>query len=655
MRLARIGHVAAVLLRNAPLLVSRAGRVKLKARQAERRQDWAAAQALWLARDRAAPNDAAGLTGVARCLLAQGKLPEAQQRANALRTRFPQDPAAATMSARIAAARHDWSSAMHNWDAVLARAPHDDEATLGRMQALMAMGRFAEVEDQARALAASGKVDVAILLARNAAASGDAQLALERWRQAATRFPHDARVLRDLGLALAAAGEIAEGGQVADRLLKINRRYGLRVQGQLRVAAKPSADLTDFWAQARREFAAAPEFYRREIDAALRAGRVAEAAETFRALMEKHAAHVSDAAYVVGFWKQKSADADALKKLLLKKLWGTSQFRPALLRLSRMIFAREARSRRSFAERTRVMVDRAHMPADSRAVLARVLTVQQGLERNFLDSDVSRDVCRAFIAHVHGLLAAGKPAAFVRLGDADANCLPYEPALASFARADAMERETVWWGAPVAEGARAAMAARVLAAVQTCDVVGVPGIEWFLRDIDLERNDSLADGRSGRGLRATLHATETGLLRQGNSEKVFASAHLHQNLQFWNLYGELFDTGREAVLVSPHPDLADAVGQKFNLRIAANILTPARHASMGQMEKRLQTDKTLPQVIDEVLARVAGASPGRIVIVGAGYLGKLIVAEARAQGAFAFDAGSAVDAWMGIRTRSYLD
>jgi len=648
-------------LARAPLLFTSSGRLRLKAERAERRKDWQSAQNFWLAYAVVAPRNILGLAGAARSYFLQNRMGEAQQTAQALQIRFPGNPASASILAQVAAARHDWNVALQEWDVVLARNLGDYQASMGRAQALLALGRISDAEVQAQTLAAQSrdKPGGAVLLAQAAAAAGNSALALESWRQAAQSFSSDANVLRDFALALLEAGHLAEGRTIADRLMFIDRRFGLRVLGQVYLEEQPKADLTEFWSGARRDFPAVPEFFRREIDAALRAGKTRDAAQAFAEFIAKHPPRVADAAFLVGMWKQ-AYDGENLAHLMrayLGKLYGTTQFRPAVLRLSRLILSRNEKLLLPPVRRMQTIVSRAHAAGEAQDILSRVLEVQKslGLAGACMDSDISPDACRAFITHVHGVLSAGKPFGFVRLGDADANSVPYEADFASFARADAMEREVVWWGAPLTDEARAQMSARVLAAAQSCDVVGIPTVEWFLRDLNLERNDALRSGRSGRGLRAILRATEAGLLRQGNSNKLFASAHLHQHLHRWDLYGELFDLRREVVLVSPHPDLDDAVRERFGLHVAAQIVTPARHASINQMEKRLDTDKTLPQVIDAVLADVAAVAPDRIVVVGAGYLGKLIVAEARAHGAFAFDAGSVVDTWMGIKTRSYLD
>jgi len=52
---------------------------------------------------------------------------------------------------------------------------------------------------------------------------------------------------------------------------------------------------------------------------------------------------------------------------------------------------------------------------------------------------------------------------------------------------------------------------------------------------------------------------------------------------------------------------------------------------------------------------VRAVAPGRMVLVGAGYLGKWIVHQAKAAGGIALDIGSIADYWMGLKTRSYQD
>jgi hypothetical protein len=59
-------------------------------------------------------------------------------------------------------------------------------------------------------------------------------------------------------------------------------------------------------------------------------------------------------------------------------------------------------------------------------------------------------------------------------------------------------------------------------------------------------------------------------------------------------------------------------------------------------------------VLDDMIAQLPADLSGRMVIVGAGYAGKVILREAKNRGAVALDLGSVLDYWIGASTRSYL-
>jgi hypothetical protein len=73
------------------------------------------------------------------------------------------------------------------------------------------------------------------------------------------------------------------------------------------------------------------------------------------------------------------------------------------------------------------------------------------------------------------------------------------------------------------------------------------------------------------------------------------------------------------------------------------------------LRKRTADTRTLPEMVRDVLTAMGDTPRGRLVIVGAGYLGKWICDEARTRGGVALDLGSIVDYWVGLKTRSYLD
>jgi hypothetical protein len=343
---------------------------------------------------------------------------------------------------------------------------------------------------------------------------------------------------------------------------------------------------------------------------------------------------------------------------------GSSAYRYAALRLSRTIFVAFAGPKspgcRSYRERTLRMVERAGLQPKLRNLLGRVLALESMVAAQsdaLLDTDVSRGECRAFIGTVRERLVQRRPYSFIRINDAESNAFPYEPRLAEMFDADATEREHVWWGRTMSPGERLEMSRRVAEAAWQADAIGIPNFARILRDVHLGENEDLGATRTGRGLRTVLATFErwNEYRPAALAPPIFLSANLHQDLQRWNLYGELFDGAGDVVLVSCHPELPDVVKTAFGARTAANIVVPARHLTIPLLKQRAETNHILPEIIDDVVAEVRGAAAGRMVVIGAGYLGKWIVHQAKLAGGVALDVGSATDYWMGLKTRSYQD
>jgi hypothetical protein len=78
--------------------------------------------------------------------------------------------------------------------------------------------------------------------------------------------------------------------------------------------------------------------------------------------------------------------------------------------------------------------------------------------------------------------------------------------------------------------------------------------------------------------------------------------------------------------------------------------------SMREMEHRTLSDEEIPpRSLDRALEELADWPKQRLVLIGAGYAGKIMVAEAKQRGGVALDLGSIFDHWLGLHTRSYQD
>jgi hypothetical protein len=272
------------------------------------------------------------------------------------------------------------------------------------------------------------------------------------------------------------------------------------------------------------------------------------------------------------------------------------------------------------------------------------------------ETDISVAQCHHFVAIVRQRLREKRPFSFVRLGDGEAACLPYEPGLSFFAAPDRRDRERIWWGKPLDRRTRSRIYPQLAQAIFDADCIGIPTVSRFVRELRPERNDTLETTLTGRGLRAVLHCAEHWeyLRSPGISAPVFTSCHLHQDLELWNCYGELFDGMKDVVIVSCHEQLGDWMQKQFGLLVSGNILLPPDRVT-GPFVARDHGGPMLPALLDDAIARLGDLPRSRLVLVGAGLLGKLLVSEARARGGIALDVGSIFDHWLGFRTRSSLD
>ncbi|HVU22312.1 MAG TPA: tetratricopeptide repeat protein, partial [Rhizomicrobium sp.] len=540
------------------------------------------------------------------------------------------------------------------------------ELVPGRSQALIRLGRLLVAEgelDEARthadhlALYAPDNPNAIALFAEIDAARGDHASAVKRRKEAAEKFPQQQNLWHEYGSALIAAKQFAECEALVEKLKNSNPQGAIRLEGNLLQAKLPEAGHSAFWKQAHDAFPQTATFLRRYVQAALRDGKKEEAAKALDTLFATQPLNQGDTNYVIGMVNLLDDDARAVRKLIrdfLKRFRAMPDYRRIALRLSRIIFRFFPKQDRRFpaTANTRRMLQ--HTKADPGAIafVTRACDVLGRYDNALLDTDISKTEAAGLVAQLRARLRGKVPTSLVRAGDAEANAFVYEPELARYAAADTVEREIVWWGRTIDEGVREKLAAQVLDALRDSDFLGVPTLEWALRDLKLERREYLAT-RGGRGIRTVLRALDSdGALE--NTRAAIVSAHVPFDLDTWNLYRDLFAGLNDIVAVSCHAGLPDAFRKRFDAAISQNIVVPPRHASLASFGMTEMGPKILPEVQDEMIAQLPADLSGRMVIVGAGYAGKLFVQEAKKRGAVALDLGSVLDYWIGASTRSYL-
>jgi len=455
----------------------------------------------------------------------------------------------------------------------------------------------------------------------------------------------------------------------AKSLAPIHRRRALLLEGTLSQLRDREGDHALFWAAAANAYPDDPAILRMRLHSALRVGDRHGADAVLRRLIAARKTRADDARFVVGLTNidlraDRRGRIQARIRHFLASLRGSSDYRVAAVRLSRQIFAHFPPRAGGFDRHARArflhMLERSPVAPEPKQLLHRVVASEAHLEQRYpgslFETDISSLQRRTFVALVQSRLRERRPFSFVRLGDGEAACLPYESPLSAFAAYDARDRERIWWDKPLDRQVRSQIYPRLAKSIFDADCIGIPPVSRFLRELKLQREDSLETSLTGRGLRTVLHCAEhwEQLRSVGLAPPIFTSCHLHQDLELWNCFDELFDGAGEVVLVSCHPELPDRMHARFGLKAAGHILLPPDRVT-GPFLALGGDNRALPSVLDTTIDNLGDLPKGRLVLVGGGLLGKLIVAEACARGGVALDVGSIFDHWLGFRTRSYLD
>jgi tetratricopeptide (TPR) repeat protein len=666
------------LFRRRPnLLQAATGRAELgflvqKARLAQRRKDWPSALALWRKCVERAPEDRTAALGYISVLIYGGDIEQAAARAEAFVRQHPKDGNGPMALGRIAEAKGDFARAGDHWRAALELEPGKLQALVRLGAALLAEGRWVEAEACAARLEAHHPAEPhgAILRAQIAQQAQGFAAAAPLWKAAADRFTGDVQFLRAYGRALLTAAAYEECQAVAAQLRRVDPYESLRLRGQVLAKREPYQDHTEFWKMACAELPDNVDFTRKLLNAALWARRLQDAEAGFGRLLAQNQPRGTDGDFVIGLGhayleSRNKAAVRTTVRAYLKGMRGRLDYRAAALRLHRLILACFPSSRENAVRISRTssrfvnMVRAARLGSGAADALERIMALEDALTRSgatcLFDTDIDQDSCRAFVDIVRDRLANRRPFSLIRLGDGEANALRYEASFADRFADDAAAREKIWWGRTLAPEARAQLAARVHAAAGRADALGFPTREWLLRDVRLDSGQPLSRTKTGRGLLAIMSELEAAIASGSLPGRILVSAHIPQDLHRWNLYGELLDGAGEVVIVSCHPQMPEAIRHRFGTQVVKHVVVPPGDATLEIQHRHLDDSEVPPASVARALEQLGEWQQGRLVLVGAGYAGKVIIDEARQRGGVALDLGSIFDRWVGLNTRSYQD
>ena len=234
-----------------------------------------------------------------------------------------------------------------------------------------------------------------------------------------------------------------------------------------------------------------------------------------------------------------------------------------------------------------------------------------------------------------------RPFALVRLGDGEGALLAPERMADLFRehRAHFLRR---WYGTPelADDPTFLALASKLSDRLEEVDILGIPERTWLLYERD-------------HGNVRTFMCCLALVLTSGPyaRDKLVCNTSVHIDLAYRHLLDGIIRMAPRIILVTSHADLALRLAAHLDVPPIETLLIPPAHSDLSETGYAAGLSHIDDAYAPTMAALAERAGPGTLVLVGAGFLGKLYCLEAKRSGAVALDLGSVVDLWMGYRTR----
>jgi hypothetical protein len=245
------------------------------------------------------------------------------------------------------------------------------------------------------------------------------------------------------------------------------------------------------------------------------------------------------------------------------------------------------------------------------------------------------DLIDRFWQLVKDALSSGSGFSFIRLGDGEA----YIYSSMIFSVDDCRNRERHWWGCELHESHRSRLQQQLISAVVRSDVIGLPSVFRFMRDLPAHSlsKENLYKSVQRRGL---LEITNGFMLYKSQTIAVVeerANDYLFENFKSRLL--ALSPLIKNVVLVSSLPE--HVINTEFaEFSEFVHIKVPTRSRTFNQPDRDLPEGKILPYLYKDVIELVRHhSSSGVVLLVASGVIGKLFLDIGKQYGAVALDIG----------------
>ena len=256
----------------------------------------------------------------------------------------------------------------------------------------------------------------------------------------------------------------------------------------------------------------------------------------------------------------------------------------------------------------------------------------------FMDVRSNRNEVDDFFLIVRNALQAKCPFSNIRLSDGEGYAFSEKHEF--FTLDDQLNRERHWWGVELDEESRETIMNRVRNAAYNSDIIGIPSIHRFVRDTQ-NKTGSFVLSIQGRGMVQVLNE-----FANYSGDSLFGEEKMNDYLfEPCDRIHSLIKNAEKCVVVSSADvgSLPKWLTEEDHIK---HIKIPTHFRTNGN-SKYSSINLPLPLIYEEIDKKVREqTTPGTLVLVAGGIIGKIFINTAKEAGGVALDLGSSMDKWL---------
>ena len=249
--------------------------------------------------------------------------------------------------------------------------------------------------------------------------------------------------------------------------------------------------------------------------------------------------------------------------------------------------------------------------------------------------------------HIAQALGSRQPFAMIRLGDGEGAYL-HPPTMDDPKFTHLLDEHrafyaTRWYAdkALALDSGFRSVATELQHRLKDADIIGIPGYDWIAHEIKLRNPPVLVNCL--QVARVVDHH------RFWNQSRLTTTS-IAVDMEYRGLVRSLLKMTENPVVITSQGDLPARLRAVGLAETCRPIFVPPP-ASAGEQANFANGKSHFRDVFPAVLASLEAVGPGDLVLVGAGFLGKLYALRAKERGAVAVDVGALFDLWSGAMTR----